>query len=67
MTNQAQSSEVLTVEETAAILKMHPQTVIRMLKRGELQGFQRGKYWRISRSALTRLIEGEPKEVGSTT
>jgi excisionase family DNA binding protein len=44
--------EYLTVDEAAAILRVHPVTVRSMFKSGELPGFKAGREWRISKSAL---------------
>jgi excisionase family DNA binding protein len=33
-----ESDEILTVEEVAALLKIHPKTVYKFLKANELQG-----------------------------
>jgi excisionase family DNA binding protein len=51
--------KVYTIEEAAAILKVHPRTINRLLERGELRGFRVGRVWRISREALDAYIHGE--------
>ncbi|MDR3739312.1 MAG: helix-turn-helix domain-containing protein [Terracidiphilus sp.] len=54
--------ELLTVEEAAARLKMHPVTVRRMLRAGQLPGRKVGaRQWRVSAAALRAYIEGGPK------
>lgn len=45
--------ELYTVDEAAAALKIHPQTVRALLRSGELRGIKRGRAWRIPESALT--------------
>jgi excisionase family DNA binding protein len=47
---------VFTIGEVAEILRVHPTTIYRMLKRKELPGFKVGGNWRIGASALDRWI-----------
>jgi excisionase family DNA binding protein len=50
---------LLTVDEVAARLRVHPETVRRLLRSGELRGSQpisRRAGWRIRRSDLERLL-----------
>ena len=50
---QEQEPQFFTVEEAAAILRVHPETIRRMCKRGELKGARKvGDTWRIPRSAI---------------
>lgn len=49
-----------TVDEVAAILKVHPRTVYRMVERGELRGVKVGVLWRIPQEALDAFLRGEP-------
>jgi excisionase family DNA binding protein len=48
-----------TIEEVAAILKVHPRTINRLLERGELRGVKVGRLWRIPEEALTAYLRGE--------
>ena len=51
--------ELLTVEEAAARLKMHPVTVRRLLREGQVPGRKVGvRQWRVSAAALKAYIEG---------
>ena len=51
--------ELLTVEEAAARLKMHPVTVRRMLRDGQIPGRKVGaRNWRVSTAALKAFMEG---------
>ena len=44
---------VYTVNEAAAIMRVHPRTIHRMIKAGELDAFKiRGHEYRIRKSAL---------------
>jgi len=47
--------EYLTVQEVAALLKMHWQTILNYIKSGELEAIQLNKGYRISHEALTRF------------
>ena len=49
---------LLTVEQAAERLQLHPETVRRQLKRGELRAIKRGRVWRVPESAL---MENAPK------
>jgi putative molybdopterin biosynthesis protein len=42
----------LTTAEVAEMLRVHPSTIYRLLKRGELPGFRIGDCWRISMETL---------------
>ncbi len=48
---------LLTVEQTAQRLQLHPDTVRRQLVRGALRGVRRGRQWRIPESALTEAVD----------
>lgn len=51
--------EVLTIRETASLLKLSDQHVRRLAEAGELPGRKLGDRWRFSRRALLRHLEGE--------
>jgi excisionase family DNA binding protein len=48
---------LLDTEEAAALLRIHPKTLQRMARRGEVVAIQIGKLWRFRRSALNRWLE----------
>jgi excisionase family DNA binding protein len=50
---------VFSPEEVAAYLGIHPQTVYKLLRNGELPGRKIGQLWRITKSSLTRYLEGD--------
>jgi len=53
------ADELLTVEQAAERLQMHPDTVRRLLRDGQLPGRKIGaRQWRISADALKSYIEG---------
>jgi excisionase family DNA binding protein len=45
----------LTVEEVSEILRVHPVTVIKMARRGDLPAVRIGRTWRIPAAAIRRL------------
>ena len=48
--------DILTVEETARILKISPFTVRELLKAGELPGRKVGRQWRILQTDLQAFL-----------
>jgi len=52
-----ESDEILTVEEVAALLKIHPKAVYKFLKANELQGHRFGRLWRFKKSEIMKLLE----------
>ncbi len=48
-----------TVDQVAEALNVNPQTVYRMLTRGELRGFKVGTSWRITDGTLQAFMRGE--------
>jgi len=58
------TDELLTVEEVAARLKVHPETVRRHLKAGTIKGHRLGSKrlgWRIAASELDRFVGAVPE------
>jgi excisionase family DNA binding protein len=43
---------VLTLEETAAMLRVHPSTIYRLLRKKELPAFCVGSDWRFNRESI---------------
>ena len=43
---------LLTIEQAAARLQLHPETVRRQIKRGLMRAVKRGRVWRVPESAL---------------
>jgi excisionase family DNA binding protein len=48
---------VLTLDEVAAFLKVHPSTVYRLLKKHQLPAFKVGSDWRFNQGSIERWIE----------
>lgn len=49
---------ILSPEEAANYLQVHPQTIYRNLRRGRLPGGKVGNQWRIRKSDLDRFLAG---------
>jgi excisionase family DNA binding protein len=56
---QLEVEMVLTINEVAQILRMHPTTIYRLVKRGELPGFKIGGAWRINRASLDLFLSSK--------
>ena len=50
------SEEVLTLEQAAALLHLHPRTVSALARAGKLPGRKVGKQWRFARARLVAHI-----------
>jgi excisionase family DNA binding protein len=47
---------VLTLEDVATFLHVHPSTIYRMLKKGEIPAFKIGSDWRFNQQSIERWI-----------
>ena len=47
--------EILTAEEVAKYLRIHPYTVKRLARTGKLPGFKVGGQWRFSSERIIKL------------
>ena len=45
---------VLTVKELSAYLRVHPSTIYKLLRRGDLPGFRIGTDWRFNVETIDR-------------
>lgn len=48
---------LLDSEEAAALLKIHPKTLQKLARNGEVEAIHVGKLWRFRASALNRWLE----------
>lgn len=48
---------LLDSEEAAALLKIHPKTLQKFAREGEIEAIHIGKLWRFRASALNRWLE----------
>jgi excisionase family DNA binding protein len=49
--------QLLDSDEAAALLKIHPKTLQRMARNGEITGVQVGRLWRFRASVLNEWLE----------
>ena len=66
----SQETEMLTCDEAAEYLRLHPRTVCRLLQQGKLPGVKVGRQWRILRADLDAHLRGQgasltPEVVGA--
>jgi excisionase family DNA binding protein len=52
-----QSDQVFTVAEAAKYLKVHEQTIYKLLRSGKLKGAKVGKDWRIHKDILDEFLK----------
>jgi excisionase family DNA binding protein len=57
-----QVEEVLTIEETADLLRTDAATVTSMAENGTLPGRKVGDDWRFARAAILRWLSGDEEE-----
>lgn len=55
---------LLTAEEAAAVLQVHPKTVKRMAADGRIPGMKIGKLWRFRSSVLDSWLSSQLESAG---
>jgi excisionase family DNA binding protein len=55
--DKSSKSQVLTALELAMYLRIHPTTVYKLAKRGELPAFKVGGDWRFNRASIEKWLE----------
>jgi excisionase family DNA binding protein len=55
-------SQVLTALELAGYLRIHPTTVYKLAKRGELPAFKVGGDWRFNRASIEKWLESRKNQ-----
>lgn len=50
--NHHEMEPLISTEQAAAMLSVHPKTIQRMARRGEIKGLQIGNRWRFRASTL---------------
>jgi excisionase family DNA binding protein len=48
---------LLTVDEVATILRLKPETIRSMARRGDLPAIKIGRVWRFKSSSITQILE----------
>ena len=51
------AEKLLTSEQVAQILQVHPFTVLKYIKAGKLKGIKLGRVWRIRESDVEKFLE----------
>ncbi len=54
---------LLTVEQAANALKIHPENLREYLRQGTIEGIKIGRAWRISQGAIIEFIERNTRKV----
>ena len=49
--------QLLNSDEAAALLKIHPKTLQKMARNGEITGVQVGRLWRFRASVINQWLE----------
>jgi excisionase family DNA binding protein len=49
-------NNVMTVPELAKYLRVHPSTIYRLLKRGDIPAFKVGADWRVNRESINKWL-----------
>ncbi len=63
-------NKILTTKQVANIIKLHPESVRRLLQLGVLRGFKMGSYtkqkhWRIKQADLETFVGGDTVQAGT--
>lgn len=58
----ASEDKIYTIKELSDRLRVHPTTIYRLLRRGQLPAFRVGSNWRFSRAALEQWESGQSSE-----
>ena len=53
--------KIMTVEEVAKYLRVHFQTVLKLLRDGSIRAQKVGRSWRILKSEVDKYLRGESK------
>ena len=52
-----ENNTLMTVDEVAEFLRLKPETIRSMARRGDLPGIKLGRVWRFRRSSISQLID----------
>jgi excisionase family DNA binding protein len=59
--------EILTANQVAELLQIHPRTVYKLVKQGSLPGRKLGGGWRFSRNEILTMVHARlPDDKGTT-
>lgn len=60
-----EKDEILTLNEVAKYLRVHPTTLYRLLEKPGFPGFRVGSDWRFKRSAIDAWVDAQRKDVAA--
>lgn len=52
-----EDNSLMTVDEVAEYLRLKPETIRSMARRGDLPGIKLGRVWRFRRSSISQILE----------
>ena len=52
-----EDNSLMTVDEVAEFLRLKPETIRSMARRGDLPGIKLGRVWRFRRSSISQILE----------
>ena len=58
-TSDLRFEPLIDTKQAAALLRIHPKTLQRMARRGEVRGYQLGKLWRFRASDFVKCATAE--------
>jgi excisionase family DNA binding protein len=53
---------VLTLEEVAELLRVHPSTIYRLLNKGDLPAFKVGSDWRFNQESIEQWLKRQESQ-----
>jgi excisionase family DNA binding protein len=59
---RSSKNQVLTALELASFLRIHPTTVYKLAKKGELPAFKVGGDWRFNRTSIEKWLESRKNQ-----
>ncbi len=64
---KSERASILTLENVAEYLRVHPSTIYRLLKRKQLPAFKIGRDWRFSLESIDRWRADAERSRGSVS
>ncbi len=58
----AKSKEVMTVKDIAEYMDIHPMTIYKYVKEGEIPAFKIGSNWRIRRDSIQKWMKDNEQQ-----
>ena len=59
-------SRLMTVKEVSAYLRVHPSTIYKLIRRGELPGHRIGSDWRFNHEVIDRWCRERDVQVAAS-